>query len=201
MNKNGKGEGAVPYTREEASLDEESDTIELEDLPNSVVQPSNPKKHKRHSILRPKSNKASKKSMNRRHSLRSQHGDQENDDDVDARDSDFGTEDNGLTPNTTTYAYPATRLAGAQPTTNKTPTQLSAKPLWSDHTNHPLPSYYEPHGPGDTWQCPYDGCVYKVWDARNPSSIEMIKNHFVKTHASNAEDLIYQESRPWVSVE
>ena len=116
------------------------------------------------------------------------------DDDVNARDPDFSAED------TTPYTFHTTALAGSRPKINKIPTQVFTKPLWSDHHNNPLPSYYEPHGPGDTWQCPYDGCVYKVWDARKPASVEMIKKHFVTTHASNAEDLIYQESKPWVSV-
>ena len=65
----------------------------------------------------------------------------------------------------------------------------------------PLPSYYEPHGPGDTWTCPYNGCSRKIWGARDVLCIHLIKEHFLATHAGKVADLVHQESRPEVSIE
>lgn len=64
----------------------------------------------------------------------------------------------------------------------------------------PLPSYYEPRGYGETWICPYDGCYHKVPNTRDVASVNAIKDHFVANHAGTAQELINQESRPWVSV-
>ena len=87
----------------------------------------------------------------------------------------------------------------AQRTKRITPQDIGKTKLRSG--SNPLPSYYEPRGHGDKWECPFDGCNRQVWNARDAESVEMIKLHFVEFHASNAQDLIHQESRPWVSVE
>lgn len=68
------------------------------------------------------------------------------------------------------------------------------------HADSLLPAYFEPRGYGDEWKCSYDNCNHKVWEARHPDSVEMIKQHFLITHRGNAHDLINQESRPWLSV-
>ena len=158
--------------------------------------------HQRKSVLRPKSSKASKKFQGRhRNSLSTKEewlyqgndledpGDDGEDEPVPV--SPTVSMKNGLTNGT------------ANGTTHKPQSTENGpkKSEWSTGAGDPLPSYYEPRGPGDSWTCPYDGCVHQVWAAREPSSIEMIKDHFVKTHAGNAEDLITQESRPWASVE
>ena len=65
----------------------------------------------------------------------------------------------------------------------------------------PLRSYYEPHGPGDTWTCPYNGCSRKIWGARDVVFIDLIKKHFMETHAGKMADLINQEIRPEMSIE
>lgn len=98
---------------------------------------------------------------------------------------------------------------GPEPPSSYVPTYRKVKPpakspkvrVWTDNANNLLPSYYEPHGLGDTWTCPYGECSYKVWNARDDISIEMIKEHFVDTHAGKAADLVKEESRPWTSVE
>ena len=63
----------------------------------------------------------------------------------------------------------------------------------------PLPSYYEPLGPGDTWTCPYTGCNRRVWGARDVEGIILIEKHFVLQHAGKVIDLIHEKSRPWIS--
>ncbi|MCJ1431310.1 hypothetical protein MMC27_000661 [Xylographa pallens] len=162
--------------------------------------------HQRKSVLRPKSSKASKKFMGRHRNSLSikeewlyQGNDAEDPDDIGEDDevpvSPTMSMKNGLTNGVTNGTTNGTTKK-PQLTENN-----SKKSEWSTITGDPLPSYYEPRGPGDTWTCPYDGCVHQVWDARASSSVDMIKDHFVKTHAGNAEDLINQESRPWVSVE
>ena len=83
----------------------------------------------------------------------------------------------------------------------KAPATVPVVRVWTDRANNLLPSYYEPQGPGNTWTCPYGGCSYKVWEAREGPSIEMIKEHFVDTHAGKAADLVNEERRPWTSVE
>ena len=158
--------------------------------------------HQRKAGLRPKSSKASKKFMGRYRnnlSVKEEWLYQAND----AEDpGDIGEDDevpvsptvsmkNGVTNGTTNGTTKKPQLAENSP----------KKSVWSTSAGDPLPSYYEPRGPGDTWTCPYDGCLHQVWAARDSSSVDMITDHFVKTHASNAEDLINQESRPWVSVE
>ncbi|MCJ1403731.1 hypothetical protein MMC11_006954 [Xylographa trunciseda] len=158
--------------------------------------------HHRKSGLRPKSNKASKKFMGRQRnnlSMKEEWLYQGND----AEDPDSVEEDEQA-PVSPTLSMKNGLTNGSTNGTTKKPhlTENSPKKSeWSTGTGDPLPSYYEPRGPGDTWTCPYDGCVHQVWAARDPSSVDMIKDHFVKTHAGNAEDLINQESRPWVSVE
>lgn len=62
-------------------------------------------------------------------------------------------------------------------------------------------SYYEPQGPGDSWSCPYEGCNTEVWAARTPDSISLINDHFTKSHAGTAEELILSQCRPWLSVD
>ncbi|MCJ1281584.1 hypothetical protein MMC26_000904 [Xylographa opegraphella] len=158
--------------------------------------------HHRKSVLRPKSSKASKKFMGRHRnslSIKEEWLYQGNDaedsgdigEDVEAPVSPTMSMKNGVTNGTPNGTTKKPQL------TEKSP----KKSEWATTTGDPFPSYYEPRGPGDTWTCPYDGCVHQVWAARDPSSVNMIKDHFVTTHAGSAEDLINQESRPWVSVE
>ncbi|MCJ1376958.1 hypothetical protein MMC17_000048 [Xylographa soralifera] len=158
--------------------------------------------HQQKSVLRPRSSKASKKFMGRQRNSLSikeewlyQGNDAEDPDDVGEDEqvpvSPTMSMKNGLTNGTTNGTTKKPQLTANSP----------KKSEWSTNTGDPLPSYYEPRGPGDTWTCPYDGCVHQVWAARDSSSVDMIKDHFVKTHAGNAEDLINQESRPWVSVD
>ena len=153
--------------------------------------------HQRKSILRPRSSKASKKFMSRHRnslSLKEEWLYQGND----SEDLDGNEEHDCM------VVPPATGIKNGitNGTTNRYADKDSPKTSeWSNSTGGPLPSYYEPQGDGENWTCPYDGCMHKVWAARESSSLDMIKDHFVETHAGNAEDLIYQESRPWVSVE
>ena len=65
----------------------------------------------------------------------------------------------------------------------------------------PLPSYYEPRGPGDSWTCLFDGCNQQVWDARSAKSKKLIEDHFASKHAGSMEDLIVAESSGQASVQ
>ena len=159
----------------------------------------NPRKRK--SNLRPRSNEYAKKSTGRLQSLRASEEEQGNEDD-EAQGAQIRME--GSIPNRKRSDYadvflpPPTALPlKAQ---KKTPQKME-KEAHVKVANNPLPSYYEPRGPGDTWICPYDGCNKRVYQAKETYAVEMIKDHFVKTHANNAEDLINQESRPWTSAE
>jgi len=64
-----------------------------------------------------------------------------------------------------------------------------------------LPSY-EAQGSGDTWTCPFDGCLHNVYGASTDSSQRLIKEHY-HTHAVQSQaqlDLIYNEERPYLPV-
>lgn len=127
------------------------------------------------------------------------------DDDVEVEDAEIDDAEVNDTPIIPPAMAPNTQPSSAivppPPKAVKATSKIAKVVLWADDTNNPIPSYYEPHGSGDTWMCPYQACSYQVWNAREAPSIQMIKEHFVETHASNAEDLVYEERRPWVSVE
>ena len=94
--------------------------------------------------------------------------------------------------------------ASETPATNSGPEAISNDGLQISGNrlgDTPLPSYYDPDGPGGTWTCPYSSCNRKIWGARDVESIEMIKQHSVSTHAGKVVDLIHGEIRPWVSIE
>ena len=155
--------------------------------------------HKRESILRPRSNRASKKFMSRRENTRSaSKKEASQNDEIEDGDSCIRVVDN---LELATQPEPTRSLPPQIKKKTKKVAQSSKHGVWSNDAKTPLPAYYEPRGPGDTWICPYDGCMRKVWDARGAASVEMIKDHWVKTHANDAESLISEESRPWVSVE
>ena len=154
--------------------------------------------HKRKGALRPKSTQASKKFITRKESLRSARRTQQD------QQEDFDDPDNSISESatsSTSHKRSTSQASRSQTETSRgiTPAQSQA-PVELQPADQPLPSYYEPHGPGDTWTCPYDGCNQKVWEARAPTSVSMIKEHFNKTHAGQAEALVNQETRPWVSV-
>jgi len=127
------------------------------------------------------------------------------DDDVEVEDAEIDdAEVNGtliVPPAIPSNSQPSSALVQPLPKAVKAPSKVVKVVLWADDTNNPIPSYYKFYDPGDAWTCPYQTCSYQVWDAREAASIEMIKEHFVETHASNAEDLVYEERRPWVSIE
>jgi hypothetical protein len=172
--------------------------LEIDDLAVATLS-GTPKKKKRKSILRPKSNKASKKFTSRQGRLKTSAKAISSNEDSEASGSSIEEDQN-----------PAiARILSSPP---KTANRVS-KPSGEFHGQNAqkaaerrtvanlLPSYYEPRGPGDTWICAYDGCNHQVYDARAPESVELIKKHFIKSHEENAEDLINQESRPWASVD
>lgn len=181
-----------------AEVDDEegisADDEEREKEEGRRIGSGNPRKRKRESILRPKSNKAAKKYASRQQGSRARE-EEGSDDDVELDDAPIVSAAHGID----TKILPPT--LPNRPEAVKASVKIPKETIWADSSNNPLPSYYEPRGPGDTWTCPYDGCLYQVWDARDTFSIDMIKDHFVDIHASNAESLVNQESRPWASVE
>jgi hypothetical protein len=190
----GRPRGKKDEPEEEDAVEDEEDEEEEYDAPPSLST----RRAKRKPLLRPKSNKSAKKSTTRRH-----------DPTTLEQDSDKGSRRRKRSPSSDSSTI---EVAPSRPTAvrliNGTPRNKSRKPaeedhdrIYSDKNNNPLPSYYEPRGPGDTWTCPYDGCMHQVWDARSEGSLDMIRAHFSKMHRGNAEDLIRRESRPWVSVE
>lgn len=61
---------------------------------------------------------------------------------------------------------------------------------------------YEPNGPGDSWLCPSDGCMRKIYDARGSQGKELIRQHHAE-HASEKREqinLVYTEARPYLRV-
>jgi hypothetical protein len=159
-----------------------SQQLEDEELESGLTTP--PRKGKRKSYLRPRSERSSKRFT--RHDIRTQSATQ---DDADIHDS---SEDDG--PGTL-----AASLFVAKDDGTGSGALTVVDPMFPTR-RAPVPAYYEPHGPGDTWTCPYDGCNFKVWEGRKPKSLEMMKNHFGDTHANPMEDLIHSESRPWSGV-
>ena len=142
------------------------------------------KRAKRRSLLRPRSEKSSKKFTRSKGYLQNTEVDSEEED---SPDPEIGTTLRFETKNT-----------GSE----KTRTQSVEQPKdFHRLGNDILPSYYEPRGPGDTWTCPYDGCNHQVWKAKEPKSIELIKIHFNESHLEGAEEIINQECKPWVSVD
>ena len=197
---NEKGTG-LSFNQESANQHEDAISINdtsAEDEPkDEALVMNNNTRPKRKSGLRPKGNKSSKATA-RKQSLRFTIPNKDTyidlaEDTASAMDVDefpsINTQQRDSSPTIQlTKDRQTTALRGLQRTESRT-------------MQNPLPSYYEPRGHGDTWSCPYDGCNRLVWNARDAESIEMIKLHFVEFHANNAEDLINQESRPWVSVE
>lgn len=168
---------------------------------NDSVYPSNP--HKRKSVLRPKSDKASKKFIGSRQSVRSgTRNEVHQGDDLERLGSNECVEQASVVErsngNGQGFPFDMTDVAILKAQVPRTSPKTS---IWSTIAGEILPSYYEPRGYGDVWSCPYDACVHRVYDARHSASVDLIKEHFVKTHAGNAQHLIAQESRPWVSVE
>lgn len=190
-----------------AGLDQKGHIIDQEEENSEDGDPKpppvkGPPKHTRTSLLRPKSNKVSKKFTSRRENLRSvakgkttipikleevSGSDTESDKDI--------TRDRSDTKDAVNHPNAMNGEVKRSKTTPKASTKTN-----ENTTRSPLPSYYEPHGPGDTWTCPYNGCNHKVWDARALDSLNMIQDHFTDAHAGNVEELINMESRPWVSV-
>jgi hypothetical protein len=159
-----------------------------DDEPEEQLSRNPPRKGKRKSMLRPRGTTASKKS-------RALQVNQQAEPDPTSSDSDNSVED----ANSSSVAYvmssPGAHMDDRAPKSGQTGDTLA-----QSEGKVPLPSYYEPRGPGDTWTCPYDGCDHQVWDARAAESIKMISDHFEKVHEGAAEEVVNQESRPWVSV-
>ena len=175
-------------------VDDDEDEEEVTSLTTSI-----PTGHKRKGALRPRSNQASKKFITRKESLRSAtRTQQDRQEDVDDSENSASEPAASSSTSRNQSTSRASRSQTDAPRKNAmAETQALVEPQPADQ---PLPSYYEPHGPGDTWTCPYDGCNQKVWEARARTSVSMIKEHFIKTHAGQAEALVNQETRPWVSV-
>ena len=168
--------------------------VEGEDEEDAKPATSKSTNHKRKGILRPRNSQASKKFMSRKESLRSaKQGQTTPNEDVEG-DSDDSAHDLAEPP------FPPQDPNESTPMVKNSVVDNWRGDADTTVVDQPLPSYYEPRGPGDTWTCPYDGCNLKVWEARTPASVAMIKEHFGKTHAGQAETLVNQESRPWVSV-
>ena len=154
---------------------------------------SEPRGRKRKSILQPKGGKFAQKAAYRKQTLRSntriwlQSID-------DIEDSSSSGEDEEV------YTAPdEMSLARIMPSPTRPQDKVQQR-VQDKAIGAPLPSYYEPRGYGETWICPYDGCYHKVPNARDITSVNAIKDHFVADHAGAAQELINQESRPWVSV-
>ena len=155
--------------------------------------------HKRKGALRPRSNQASKKFLRRKEGLRSATRTQQ-DQQEDVDDSENPTSEPAASSSTSRKQSSSRGSRSQTDASQKIAVTETQAFVESQATDQPLPSYYEPHGPGDTWTCPYDGCNQKVWEARAATSVSMIKEHFIRTHAGQAEALVNQETRPWVSV-
>jgi hypothetical protein len=185
-NKKTNGLRASKMTPIETESEEENEDEDVAGLKPKTPARESPVAGKRKSVLRPKSNQASKK-----YTLRRTRGQEvsEHEGSSEENTEDEGDEDMPMNPTPSKVVK--------KERTSLIEEILSVNPqLASD-----LPGYYRPNLPGDTWQCPYDGCTRKVWDASTLVGIEIIKTHFSATHAETAEDLISSEARPWVSVD
>ncbi|KAL9123356.1 MAG: hypothetical protein Q9187_000083 [Circinaria calcarea] len=159
----------------------------------------NPRERKRTSILRPKGNKTCQKAAARRQSLRKM--DQTKSFEGGTREylgSPMEIDDDdamsGQTVSTCSFLYSDAAVKSGRtfsPATGITKVR---------HADSVLPKYFEPRDHGDTWDCSFDKCNHKVWQARQPDSVEMMKQHFLIVHKGDAQHLIDQERRPWLSV-
>ena len=183
-------------------MEQSNDNVEPEE--DDDVMDLDPKTRNRKSMLRPKSSKSSKKAISRKESLLSiKKGERHSETDDgeegellirDENDADAKRVD--LDPVSQRSPDPTT-IPNRDDTHSKPREQFRVKMM-----NHTIPSY-EPQGPGDAWTCAFDGCNYKVYQARALASKEMIKAHFID-HAEKAQeqlDLIQNESRPYLSVQ
>jgi hypothetical protein len=149
-------------------------------------------KGRRKSMLRPKGATASKKS-------RALQVNKQAESDSSPSDSENSIDD--ATGSSMAYVMSSPTMSMDDDISKNNRASSSASTFVQPGGKGPLPAYYEPGGPDDTWICPYDGCNYQVWNAQTSESIEMISKHFERLHAERAEDIIHEESRPWVSVE
>ena len=175
-----------------------TDTSESEE--DVIEVKPNPCERKRTSILRPKGNKTCQKAAARRQSLRKV--DQSKTFEGGTREhpgSPMEIDDDDAMSNQTvsTCSFPYSDAAVKSGRT-LSPDTRTTKVRYADSF---IPKYFEPRGCGDTWDCSFDKCNHKVWQARQPDSVEMIKQHFLAVHKEDTQQLIDQERRPWLSVE
>ena len=177
--------GTKPVTPIESSqkLDEDEEGHET-----GLATPP-PRKGKRKSYLRPRSERAAKRFS--RYDPRT------------TRSQDTGEEDADIQDESESDASGHQAEEVKLPVTNGTALTGAIAPDIDNAAGFrkaPIPTYYEPRSPGDTWTCPYDGCNHKIWDARAQDSIELMTSHFSEAHENSMEDLINSESRPWAGV-
>ena len=171
-----------------------SDDTELD----SVDSGPKSRKRKARSVLRPKSSKSAKKAMRRRSNVDEAHNVEEHDTSDNAEEKNYHVRKGDIAK------HPSPMLPAAQGQISESkahPKARTKKPGDLECMGEPLPSFYETRGLTDTWKCPYSVCNVTYQHAKSTQSIERIKNHFVNAHASNAEDLVNQELRPWISAE
>ena len=183
-----------------ATQEQESDRESLEEDSKDRYGSINPRKRK--SNLRPKSNKSAKKGTGRREPVRSDQKEQQSNVNG-AHNSQTPTAESSIEENSTPQSdvLSAPHVTPLVLTGQKNSLRKKEGAPQMTFVQEPLPSYYVPRGPGDTWICPYDGCNQRVYQAKEAYAVQMIKNHFAKIHAGKAEDLINQEARPWISAE
>ncbi|KAI9875870.1 MAG: hypothetical protein M1830_007860 [Pleopsidium flavum] len=163
--------------------------------------------HKRKSLLRPKSTKYANKGAGKCVSI----GITDHDEDSDNQGSatvDLPLQRNKVTFRNTTAARDVKAELGLGDNSLLEPTFSGSEVLPKTQNTRaftileqPLPST-SPQGPGDTWTCTVDGCIYKVYQARKAKSQQMIKDH-LKGHNFKARDklnLVFEEERPHLPI-
>lgn len=163
--------------------------------------------HKRKSLLRPKTSKIARTGAGKgvSVSVTSLDGD---DDKEDSATEELGSH----SMETTLCDTKAAKQANAAPDlTDVFHTESMRSDTETSYNAHDIPTFkileqsppsFTPQGPGDTWTCAVDGCNYKVYQAREAYSQQMIHEHF-KGHNFEARDkfdLVLKEERPHLPI-
>lgn len=178
-----------------------------EEVANDRVINLHQRSHKRKSLLRPKSSKLARTGAGKGVSV-SATSLHEVSDEEDPATEELGSQRTGTGLRNSRANRRAKAASGSNNVFHSDSMSSDTEPV---HIAHDIaafkileksPPSFTPQGPDDTWTCAVDGCNYKVYQAREAYSQQMIDEH-LKGHNFGARDkldLVLKEERPHLPI-
>lgn len=199
---------ALP-TREKGKARQKLDLLDKEDSDEEMAREDigTSRRHKRKSVLRPKSSRYASKGAGKGSGV----GPVDHQEDSDGEDvtiMNVPLPKKTPVPRNTRAAkrirvdLGSTDVAWAEPVVSESENHHHAESRPAAESGEPPSASTKPQGPGDTWSCAVDGCTYKVYQARKAKPQQMITEHLTdhNARAQDKLDLVFEEERPHLPI-